>query len=136
MTRESPEARAERILGELRAATAEAAGVVKDLERVIRLARERVDEYAIPQIDAKVNETAADIRRDYLALAQSWQEKINVVFETYDARIATYVEREPLITAAVNQVYTELAPILEKRAAELNAQGMELNVVIGPKKQA
>lgn len=132
---ESPEARAERILGELRDATREAAGVAKDLERVIKSARERVDEYAIPEIDAKVNQTAADIRRDYLELAESWQAKLVKVFEEYDRRVSVYVEREPLVHAAVNQIYTELAPLLEKHSSELGAQGYQLNVVIGPKQQ-
>lgn len=43
--------RAERIAGELRAATAEAAGVLKDLTAAIRRARAQVDEYAAHEVE-------------------------------------------------------------------------------------
>jgi hypothetical protein len=53
--RESAEARAERITLELRAATSEAAGAVKDLALVLASARKMVDEYAAREIERVMN---------------------------------------------------------------------------------
>lgn len=71
---ESPEARAERITAELRAATAEAAGVLKDLTRVMRGAREQVDDYLHDEVQKACNsylqqlqDGAGQFIRDHLA---------------------------------------------------------------------
>jgi hypothetical protein len=53
--RESPEERAERILAELRAATSEAAGVLKDLQAAARTARAQIDEYLPREVERVVN---------------------------------------------------------------------------------
>lgn len=49
-------ARAERILAELRAATTEAAGVLKDLERGMKQAREQVDGYYSTRVKTSLDE--------------------------------------------------------------------------------
>ena len=55
MTREDPLERAQRITRELRAATAEAAGVLKDLRATLRGAHEMVDAYAASEVSAVMN---------------------------------------------------------------------------------
>lgn len=62
---EDPAARAERILGELRGATAEAAGVLKDLRAATKEARTQVDQYLVDQ----VADTIAAVHRDLRARA-------------------------------------------------------------------
>jgi ElaB/YqjD/DUF883 family membrane-anchored ribosome-binding protein len=52
---ESPTERAERILTELRAATSEAAGVLKDLQAAAKDARKQVDEYASANMTRSLN---------------------------------------------------------------------------------
>lgn len=68
MTREDPAERAERITRELREATAEAAGVLKDLQAVIRSARAQVDEYAAKEVSDVMN---AHLQRTQ-QLADEW----------------------------------------------------------------
>lgn len=55
---ESREDRAERLTAELRAATSEAAGVLKDLTRMMREARAQVDEYAAERVAAQLDNLA------------------------------------------------------------------------------
>lgn len=68
MKSEDPLARAERITAELRAATAEAAGVLKDLERGMKAARVQVGEYLAGQMA----DTIAAAHRDMRARASRY----------------------------------------------------------------
>lgn len=68
MSREDPLARAERITAELRVATAEAAGVLKDLHAVIKAARTMADQYAAHEVSRVMNE---HLRRCQ-SLADTW----------------------------------------------------------------
>lgn len=63
---EDPAARAERILGELREATTEAAGVLKDLRAAMKQARDQVDGYYSERVKV-------DLDRH----TQSWQAEID-----------------------------------------------------------
>lgn len=62
MTREDPAVRAERITRELRAATSEAAGVLKDLTAAIASARTTVDEYTYRQVAAAMDKGVKLVR--------------------------------------------------------------------------
>lgn len=63
MTRaEDPLTRAERIAAELRAATAEAAGILKDLRSEAKRARSQVDEYLHDQVQAAMNHYAEAVQ--------------------------------------------------------------------------
>lgn len=64
MTRpESPLDRAERIGAELRAATQEAAGMLKDLRAAMKEARAQVDEYLHTEVQAALDTTMADLQQ-------------------------------------------------------------------------
>lgn len=65
---ESAEERAQRITAELRTATSQAAGVLRDLERVIKNARHLVDEYAANEVSRVMNHHLAQMQ----ALADQW----------------------------------------------------------------
>lgn len=89
MTRESPEARAERILAELRAATAEAAGVLKDLDAAAKRARRQVDGYLHDEVQKAHNEYTAQLQAgadkfitDHLAHLDKCAEKVARQAET------------------------------------------------------
>lgn len=56
---ESAEERAVRIAAELRAATSEAAGVLKDLHAVIRSAREQIDAHAVESLSVMLDRYSA-----------------------------------------------------------------------------
>lgn len=68
MARETSVERAQRLVGELREASAEAAGVLKDLQALIRSARAMADEYAAHQVQDVMN---AHLRRCQ-QLANEW----------------------------------------------------------------
>jgi hypothetical protein len=131
--KETPEARQERILAELRAATAEAAGVLKDLQRTIESARERVDEYAVPQIDALAHQTANEMTADIRQLGERLTAKMQAAVNAHEAKIAEYLEREPLITAAANKVYLEVAELMKARVLAEAPDDTKYQIVIGPK---
>jgi len=65
---EDPLARAERITAEMRAATSEAAGVLKDLRAAMKQAREQVDGYLVEQMA----DTIAAVHREMRARAQRY----------------------------------------------------------------
>lgn len=68
MKPEDPLARAERITAELRAATSEAAGMLKDLEHAAKQARAQVDEY----LNGQMAGTIAAAHREMRARAQRY----------------------------------------------------------------
>lgn len=79
MTKESAEARAERITRELRAATVEAAGVLKDLTTALAGARKMADQYAAHQVETVMN--------GYLKLCQSAVDQWNADMQADVARL-------------------------------------------------
>lgn len=72
MTRpESPLERAERIGAELRAATQEAAGLLKDLRAAMKEARAQVDEYLHTEVQAVLNANTVHVQ----SLVDAWNEE-------------------------------------------------------------
>lgn len=71
MKSEGPLARAERITAELRAATAEAAGVLKDLTHAVRQARATVEEYCATEVQRALDENTRHVQ----SLVDSWNEE-------------------------------------------------------------
>lgn len=116
MARPSPEERAQKLLAELREATSEAAGVVKDLHRAMREARAQVDEYLHDRVQADLDAHTASWQSDAQAFvdqaradtqhhaqpaverAQSAIDKaasIEVLSELLAARMAAIYRRTP-----------------------------------------
>jgi len=81
VTRENPLERAERITRELRAATAEAAGVLKDLQHTIASARGKIDEYAATEL-----QKVCDAHFDRVqAIADQWHQDMIANFKELNA---------------------------------------------------
>lgn len=92
MKSEDPAARAERITAELRAATAEAAGMLKDLARAVRQAREAVEGYCATEVQRALDENTRHVQ----SLVDGWNQEamthINGVIERAVARADAQID--------------------------------------------
>lgn len=111
MTREDPQARAERITAELRAATAEAAGVLKDLTAVIKSAIDMVDKYAAHEVSRVMN---AHLRRAQ-EISDQWHAKMK----------ADGIEAMAKMNAAHQVLLTELSQGFDLVLKRDDGQGPE-----------
>jgi len=117
--RESAEARAERIAAELRAATAEAAGTLKDLVAVIASARKSVDEYAAREIERVMNLHLVKCQESVDQWYRDMVENVNAVRARVDeaeANLSTQLDKTfqvPLEQAHKFQALLETMPHIE-----------------------
>lgn len=116
---ESPEARAARILAELREATSEAAGMLKDLTKVIASAHNEVEEY----LHNEVEHALADYHRTLVAKTQQLTSEheakvIQRVIE-FAALIENNFSREALIQEAANRIEALVSPFIAQCSAQM-----------------
>lgn len=104
MSRETPEARAERILAELRAATAEAAGVLKDLQHTIKGARAQVEEYLHDECERALIENTRSVVNTAKRVCAEHEAHVIARVIDYAALIEANFSREALVREAVNHI--------------------------------
>lgn len=117
-----PAERAERLLAELRTATAEAAGVVKDLRRAMKEARELVDGYYSAKVKAALDAHTAswqgDIEQFWRDAKEDLQRIVDYARQKAEPAIlaATTLDQLCLAVAkevAAHTVYTEDGPYVD-----------------------
>lgn len=115
MTREAPEERAARILAELRAATAEAAGVLKDLKAAAKAARVQADDY----LGQGVNEALLHYKAEVEQVAQHYNTEchkdLTRMAKTYVDRAEIAINNAISIEAAADLLAKKIAAIIRKR---------------------
>lgn len=125
---ESPTERAERILAELRAATAEAAGVLKDLAAAQKSAREQIDHYLGDEVQkahkhytaqwqAGAEQFIADMRQDVTEHIVNWT-----------AVVQNEVSCTAIFKEAVTQILAELHQISANAGSQFTASGIPVTV--------
>lgn len=131
---ESPEARAERILAELRAATSEAAGVLKDLVKAIASARGQVEEYLHAEVEQALHEYQQDMIAGTRRITSEHEAKVTQRVIDFAALIENNFSREALIREAVNRILAELQahPETRRRQAQLDRAGIVISVCDRP----
>lgn len=115
---ESPEERAERITAELRAATSEAAGLLKDLKAVQRAARAQVDEYAHHEVARALNESAEQWGTELTAYLESMRDTVTRHVTQWTAVVQNEVSKQKIIDAAAARVLAELTRMVQDLHAE------------------
>lgn len=119
--REEPTERAERLLAELRTATAEAAGVVKDLRKAMKEAREQIDEYYSAKVKASLDEHTAmwtdeidqwwsDAKTDVKRITAAAVARSNEII--YAAATIEQLCQAVATEVAAHTVYTEEGPVI------------------------
>lgn len=109
MSKESPEARAERILAELRAATAEAAGVLKDLNTARTAARKQVDEYLHAEVEKALNGYVAQVEEHGLRIVKLASAEVNRVSKNAVDRATETINAAITIEVLAEAVAREVA---------------------------
>ena len=115
---ESPEERAERITAELRAATSEAAGLLKDLKAVQRAARAQVDEYAHDEVSRALNEAAEQWGTELTAYLESMRDTVTSHVTQWTGVVQNEVSKQKIIDAAAARVLAELTRMVQDLHAE------------------
>lgn len=105
---ESPEARAERILTELRDATREAAGMLKDLKAAAESARRQVDEYLGDECQRALDENQANLIGEVRRVTAEHEAKVIERVIQFAALIENNFSREALIQEAEGRIMAEL----------------------------
>lgn len=101
---ESPEARARRIIEELREATRDAAGALKDLQAAARQARSQVDEYLGDECQAALDKTNENLIAEMRRVQAEHEKKVIQRVIDFSALIENNFSREALITEAANRI--------------------------------
>lgn len=101
---ETPEARAERLIAELRAATSEAAGVLKDLQHTIKSARSQIDEYLHDECARALNENNDNLLDEVHRITNEHEAKVIARVVQFAALIENNFSREALIVEAANRI--------------------------------
>lgn len=96
--------RAERITQQLREATSEAAGTIKDLERVMKEARAQVDEYTHEQIKADLQRFGDRAFAEVRSIGEEAIEKTNAMMRRLEERLSETTAHQDLVNEAANQV--------------------------------
>lgn len=109
MSRETPEARAARILAELRAATVEAAGVLKDLQAAARKARGQVDEYLHSEVENTLNGYVRQVEEHGLRVLKLASAEVNRVSQNAVNRATETIEAATGIQMLADAVAKEIA---------------------------
>lgn len=124
MTKETTDQRGERIAAELRAATREAAGVLKDMQSTLAKARDLVDRYAATRIEEVMNgylkqcqaavdgwntDMQADVNRLQQKAAEVKQHLLDTLGDLYDIKI-TETHEVPGVPDAVRHIEGTFVP--------------------------
>lgn len=108
MTRETPEERSERILAELREATREAAGVLKDLQAAAKEARAQADDYLGKGVQDALNFYKAQVEEVCQHYADEARKDIAGHLTQWAAVIKNEISRERLINTAATRIIAEM----------------------------
>lgn len=127
---ESPEARAERILIELRAATSEAAGVLKDLTKVIASARGRVEEYLHDEVERALIENTQSMIDTAHKVCAEHEKKVVERVVGYAALIEANFGREPLIREAASRIERLVMDAVREREAGYPPAGPGITISV------
>lgn len=114
MKPEDPLARAERITAELRAVTTEAAGILADLQRTMKQAREQVDGYYSQRVKATLDAHTVQWDRQCFERIQAMVREVNEVAGRAAARAESAIDRALAIDEAANH----LAALLDATAVD------------------
>ncbi len=134
MSRESPEARAERILAELREATREAAGVLKDLAAAQKSAREQVDDYLGKGVQDALNFYKSEVEKVGQHYADCARKDMAEHLVGFTAVVQNEISRTAIFKEAVDSIIKELQRHDEarQRQAELAASGIAIELCQRP----
>lgn len=112
---ESPEQRAERILTELREATSEAAGVLRDLLRAGRTAREQVDDYLGKGVQDALNHYKTEVE----TVAQHYAAEARKDVESFSTkaikRATTSIDNAVAVEAAAEVLAARIARLIKTK---------------------
>ena len=125
---EDPLARAERITRELREATAEAAGILKDLKVVIKSGRAQIDEYAQGEIARAPNEAADQWHGEVRGYLGDLADDVRRHMVEWTAVVQNEVSRTKILQEAVTAIIAELRKIDAREQAERHPGGVTLTV--------
>lgn len=114
MTRESPEDRAVRIAAELREATREAAGVLKDLLAGAKQAREQADDYLGTGVQTAFDHYKNEVETVGQHYLDEAKKDIAKMLTGWAAVVSNELSRERLINAAATRIMKEM----ERQAQE------------------
>ena len=109
MSRESAEQRAERLVAELRAASAEAAGVVKDLRRAMKEARVQVEDYIHDSVQAALDDYVAQLGKDAGEVKQQAATDIETFVQARVKQAQAMVEAAATLEILAGAVAREVA---------------------------
>jgi hypothetical protein len=121
VTRESPDQRAERILAELRAATSEAAGVLKDLRAAQKSAREQVDDYLGKGVQDALNFYKAEVERVGQHYMDLYKKDLTEHLTGWTAVVQNEISRTAIFKESVDAILNELLK-RENMSARLSHQ--------------
>lgn len=108
MSRETPEARAERLLAELRELLPEAAGLVKDLRAAMKEARAQADDYLGKGVQDALNFYKAQVEEVCQYYADEARKDIARHLTGWAAVVKNEVSRERLINTAATRILAEM----------------------------
>lgn len=108
MSRETPEQRAERILAELRAATTEAAGVLKDLQHAIKSARATVEQYTHDEVQKSLDGYTAQWQQAADGFHAEMKADITEHITGWTAVLKNDISRTAIFKEAVDAILAEL----------------------------
>lgn len=125
---ESPEARSERILAELRDATREAAGVLKDLKAAQAEARKQVDEYARGEVERVLARYTTEWQAGADEFHAEMKADIAEHITGYTAVVKNEISRTAIFKEAVTQILAELHQISANAGSQFTASGIPVTV--------
>lgn len=126
---ESPEARAERITAELREATREAAGVMKDLQAVIRSARAEVEEYLHTEVVRALEENTASMMRTVRQVTGDHETHVIERVTQFAALIENNFSRDALVREATGYIEKQVCSWLDAHEATAVPRGAGITIM-------
>lgn len=126
MTRESPEERSERIRDELREATREAAGVLKDLQAAAKEARAQADDYLGKGVQDALNFYKAQVEEVCQHYADEARKDITQHLTQWAAVVKNEISRERLINTAATRIIAEMERQRDEETAALREASGEV----------
>lgn len=116
MKNESPTERAERVTAELREATREAAGLIKDLQAVMKAGRAQIDEYLPREIERIVNAYVTNVQSDL----DQWRKDMNThvaeIMVNWTAVVQNEISRSKIANEMGNAIIAELRRLTSENA--------------------
>lgn len=123
---ETPADRAERILAELREATREAAGVLKDLQRTIASGHAQIEEYARDEISSQLVRACNRTLDEAVRVCKEHEDAVTRRVIDYAALIENNFSRDALVREAVNHIEERVAARMREHQLEHAARGPEV----------